>query len=101
MDALSQAGAATSERVWQLPLWDEYKEQLKSEIADLKNVGGRSAGSITAGTFLANFVGEYPFVHFDIAATSFEEKPTQAYHTTGGTGVGVRLMVEYLQHYVK
>ncbi len=101
MDALRQAGEATSERVWQLPLWDEYKEMIKSEIADIKNVGGRPAGSITAGAFLANFVGEYPFVHFDIAATSFEEKPTQAYNIAGGTGVGVRLMVEYLQHYAK
>jgi leucyl aminopeptidase len=98
-DRLSRAGEASAERVWQLPLWDEYHEMIKSEIADLKNIGGRPAGSITAGAFLAAFAGEYPFAHLDIAGTAFAEKPAKPYHASGGTGVGVRLLTEFLRGY--
>lgn len=98
-DRISQAGEAAHERVWQLPLWDEYHEMIKSEIADLKNIGGRPAGSITAGAFLAAFVGEYPFVHLDIAGTAWVDKPAKPYHSHGGTGIGVRLLVEFLRAY--
>src|SRR5690606_13907265 len=66
-DRMIRAGEASGERVWQLPLWDEYHEMIKSEIADIKNMAGRPAGSITAGAFLAAFVGDYPLVHLDIA----------------------------------
>jgi leucyl aminopeptidase len=97
MDRLRKAGEASGERVWQLPLWDEYHQMVKSEIADLKNIGGRPAGSITAGAFLAAFVGEVPFVHLDIAGTAWVDQPAKAYHSPGGTGVGVRLLAEFLR----
>jgi leucyl aminopeptidase len=99
MDRLSEAGDATGERVWQLPLWDEYHQMVKSEIADLKNLAGRPAGSITAGAFLAAFVGDYPFVHLDIAGTAWVDRPAKPYDTFGGTGVGVRLLAEFLREY--
>ena len=98
-DKLSRAGEATAERVWQLPLWDEYHQMVKSEIADLKNLAGRPAGSITAGAFLAAFVGDYPFVHLDIAGTAWVDRPAKPYDTFGGTGVGVRLLAEFLREY--
>jgi leucyl aminopeptidase len=96
MDEISRAGESSGERVWQLPLWDEYHQMIKSEIADLKNIGGRPAGSITAGAFLAAFVGNYPFVHLDIAGTVWADRPAKPYDSPGATGVGVRLLVEYL-----
>jgi leucyl aminopeptidase len=96
-DRLSRAGEASGERVWQFPMWDEYHQMVKSEIADLKNLAGRPAGSITAGTFLAAFVGDYPFAHLDIAGTAWVDRPAKPYDTFGGTGVGVRLLVEFLR----
>jgi leucyl aminopeptidase len=95
-DQISRAGEASGERVWQLPLWDEYHEMVKSEIADLKNLSGRPAGSITAGAFLTAFVGDFPFVHLDIAGTAWVDKPAKPYQSHGGTGAGVRLLVEFL-----
>ena len=65
---------------------------IKSQIADIKNLGGRPAGSITAGAFLAAFVGDYPFVHLDIAGTAWTDHPAKSYESHGGTGVGVRLL---------
>ncbi|HOE71125.1 MAG TPA: leucyl aminopeptidase [Brevefilum sp.] len=93
------AGEQSAERVWELPLWQEYQEMVKSDIADVKNVAGRPAGSITAGAFLAAFAGDFPFAHLDIAATSWLETPIKAYHHKGATGVGVRMMVELLKEY--
>ncbi|MFV9503582.1 MAG: leucyl aminopeptidase [Oscillochloridaceae bacterium umkhey_bin13] len=98
-DGLRVAGDVCGERVWQLPLWDEYRDQIKSEIADMKNIGGRPGGSITAGAFLANFVGDIPFAHLDIAGTAYSDKPSKPYHAPGGTGVGVRLLAEFLRNY--
>lgn len=100
-DQLIAAGEESGERVWQLPLWDEYKEMIKSDIADIKNLGGRAAGSITAGAFLAAFVGDYPFAHIDIAGTGWLDKPNKAYQGKGGQGVGVRLIIEMLKQYKK
>jgi leucyl aminopeptidase len=80
-------------------MWEEYHTMVKSEIADLKNLAGRAAGSITAGTFLAAFVGDYPFVHLDVAGTAWVDRPAKAYDTHGGTGVGVRLLAEFLRKY--
>ena len=100
-DRMIRAGEASHERVWQLPLWDEYHEMIKSEVADLKNLGGRPAGSITAGAFLAAFVGDYPLVHLDIAGTAWVDKPSKAYHVHGGTGVGVHLLTEFLSEYAQ
>lgn len=100
-DKVSSAGDASGERVWQLPMWPEYHEMIKSEIADVKNIGGRAAGSITAGAFLAAFTGDYPFVHLDIAGTAWIDRPTKSYDSPGGTGVGVRLLTEYLRDYTR
>lgn len=98
-DRLSQAGETSGERVWQLPLWDEYAAMIKSQIADLKNIGGRAAGTITAGAFLAEFTGDYPFAHLDIAGTAWVDRPAKPYDTNGGTGIGVRLLIEFLRNY--
>lgn len=100
-DKVSAAGEVSGERVWQLPMWPEYHEMIKSEIADVKNIGGRPAGSITAGAFLATFTGDYPFVHLDIAGTAWNDRPAKSYDSHGGTGVGVRLLTEYLRDYTR
>jgi leucyl aminopeptidase len=97
VDQLVRAGEVSGDRVWQLPLWDEYHQMVKSEVADLKNLAGRPAGSITAGAFLAAFVGDYPFAHIDIAGTAWADKPVKPYDTFGGTGAGVRVLTEYLR----
>lgn len=94
--SLRKAGEATGERVWQLPLWEEYGELMKSDIADMKNSGGPPAGTITAAWFLKNFVGRTRWAHLDIAGTAWEEKGRH-YLPKGATGTGVRLLVEYLR----
>ena len=98
---LEAAGAATSERVWPLPLWDEYDEQIKSDFADVKNTGGRSAGSIAAAKFLQKFAGDMRWAHLDIAATAWIEtapdSPKKAYLPNGASGYGVRLLVRMLR----
>lgn len=97
LDALTESGNAVHERVVELPFWDEYLDDMKSSVADLKNVGGRYAGMITAGKFLEHFV-KSPYVHLDIAGPSFLEA-AQDYKGKGGTGVGIRLLSNYLQNY--
>lgn len=94
---LKAAGEKTYERVWQLPLYDEYEKQIKSDIADVKNVGGKWAGAITAGWFLKKFIGDYKWVHLDIAGTAILEEDLP-YTPKGGSGVGVRLLVEFLKN---
>jgi leucyl aminopeptidase len=96
MDALSAAGNKTYDRVWQLPLYDEYEKLIKSDVADVKNVGGRWGGAITAGWFLKKFIGDYKWVHLDIAGTAIQEE-NQDYIPRGGSGAGVRLLVEFLR----
>ncbi len=93
--ALTTAGEQTGERVWRLPLWPEYRKQLDSSIADIKNTGGRPASTITAGLFLKEFVGDYPWGHLDIAGTAWTEDELP-YHPKGATGIGVRLLIEWL-----
>jgi len=93
---VKRAAERTGEKIWELPLWEEYEEQIKSDIADLKNVGGRPAGTIIAGAFLKKFVGEYPWVHLDIAGPVWTEKD-KPYIPKGATGVGVRLVVQLLR----
>lgn len=92
---LKKAGDQAGERVWEMPLWDEYFEQLKSDVADMRNIGGRGGGMITAGMFLSKFVGDYPWVHLDIASTdwSASERP---YISKGPTAIGTRLLVQFL-----
>lgn len=94
---LENSGMKVYERLVRFPLWREYREQLKSNIADLKNLGGPSAGMITAGQFLKHFT-DYPWVHFDIAGSAFL-KAAEGYRTKEGTGVGVRLVYDFLKHY--
>ena len=86
----------TGERVWAMPLDDDYKEQLKSHVADLKNVGGKWGGAITAAKFLEQFVGSTPWVHLDIAGPSWNDSEN-ATRDTGGTGCFVRTLVAYLE----
>ncbi|BCR03395.1 putative cytosol aminopeptidase [Desulfuromonas versatilis] len=93
---LLKSGEHCGERLWQLPLWEEYAQQIKSDIADVKNTGGRPAGTITAAAFLQKFAEEYTWAHLDIAGTAWEEKG-RPYIPKGATGVGVRLLVEYLR----
>jgi len=90
------AADETGERVWELPLWENYHEQIKSDIADYKNTGGRFAGAITAAAFLSKFVGENPWVHLDIAGPAWtsKEKPCIP---KGASGIPVRLLVEFLR----
>lgn len=98
MDQLKVAGEKTYERVWPLPLYDEYEKLIKSDVADVKNVGGKWAGAITAAWFLKKFVRDYKWVHLDIAGTAILEEP-QEYAPKGGSGVGVRLLVEFLRNW--
>lgn len=93
---LKEAGNKVFERIAEFPFWDEYSEMLKSNIADLKNIGGRQAGAITAGKFLEHFT-DHPFIHLDIAGCAFIEKE-KSYQGQGGTGVGVRLVYEYFRN---
>jgi leucyl aminopeptidase len=96
MDRLRRAGVRAGEQVWQLPLWDEYLEHVKSEVADVKNVGmGRAAGTIAGAAFLVKFVDGYPWVHLDIAGTAWADRE-HPYKSKGGTGVGVRLLTQML-----
>jgi leucyl aminopeptidase len=91
-DRVLQAGRAAGEKVWQLPLYDEYKEQIKSEVADIKNTGGREAGAITAAYFLKEFVQDTPWVHLDMAGVDFYEKE-KGVLTKGASGIPVRTLV--------
>ncbi len=86
------AGNEAGELIWQMPMYDEYKEQNKSDVADIKNVGGRYGGAITAAKFLAEFINDTPWVHLDIAGTSLSEKE-RGYLIKGATGVPVRTLV--------
>jgi len=95
LDAVKRASQATGERVWELPLWEEYYDQIRSDIADIKNVGGRGAGTITAAAFLSKFVGDYPWAHLDIASTAWADEG-RPYTPRGVTGIGVRLLVRFL-----
>jgi len=92
IDRVIAAGAEAGEPIWQMPMYEEYKEQNRSDVADIKNVGGRYAGAITAAQFLAEFVGDTPWVHLDIAGTSMSDKE-RAYLVKGATGVPVRTLV--------
>jgi leucyl aminopeptidase len=94
--ALKKAGEATSERVWPMPLFEEYADQLKSAPADVKNVGGRPAGAITAAKFLEKFVSGKPWIHLDIAGVAFMDAPIH-YLPKEGAGYGVRLLTHYLK----
>lgn len=92
---LLKSGDYTGERLSQAPFWNEYNEELKSDVADLKNVGSPLAGHITAGKFLEHF-SKVPFVHVDIASSGWLDKKTN-YHPKGGTGIGVRMLFNFVK----
>lgn len=93
-----RAGEESGERVWSLPLWDDYREQVKSRVADLKNSAGRPGGAITAAALLAEFARDYPWVHLDIAGTAYSDA-TRPYIPRGGAGVGVRLLTQFARNW--
>jgi leucyl aminopeptidase len=93
VEAVRRASARAGDRSWPMPVYDDYKDQLKSEIADFTNTGGRSAGAITAALFLKEFTQDKPWVHIDIAGTAWAEE-AKPYQPKGATGVGVRTLVE-------
>lgn len=96
IDEVLVAAERAGERGWQLPLWDDYAELIKSDVADIKNSGGRPAGTITAAMFLKEFAEEYPWVHLDIAGTAYSETDL-GYIPKGPTGVPVGTFVEFLR----
>lgn len=104
-EKLLRAGQRVGEPLWRMPLDKAYDRQLKSNVADLKNTGGRSASAVTAARFLAHFSGDWPWAHLDIAGSSlYESGPDQtprSYLTKGGTGIPLRTLVECLRSWAK
>ncbi|MBI5376988.1 MAG: leucyl aminopeptidase [Candidatus Schekmanbacteria bacterium] len=97
---LNEAGNNTHERVWELPVWDDYFDDIKSDVADIKNIGDGSAGTIAGAMFLKQFVDEVPWVHLDIAGTAWIEKKHD-YLARGASGSGIRLFVKFLSLFAK
>ncbi len=98
-DFLKTSGDKVCERIVEFPFWEDYGELIKSEVADIKNVGGRDAGAITAGKFLAKFT-DYPWIHLDIAGPAYVDKKYN-YRGSAGTGVGVRLLFDFIKRKAK
>lgn len=96
MNALMDSGNTVCERIVEFPMWDDYKELLKSEIADMKNIGGPYAGAISAGKFLEHFTS-YPWIHLDIAGPAFMDS-RDSYRGQGGTGWGVRILFDFIKN---
>ena len=94
-DELENASLESGERIWRLPLYEEYRDSLKSDIADIKSTGGRDAGACKAAAFLEEFVGKTPWAHLDIAGTAFltEQK---SHLPKYASGVGIRLLIAFL-----
>lgn len=96
-----KAGDATGERVWELPLWEEYFELIKATYADIQNISKRYAGTITAGMFLKEFADHTKsWAHLDIAGVAYNESGSKPLSPIGATGVGVRLVVEVVKSYL-
>ncbi len=96
---LLEASQETGERVWEMPLYPEYRDQLKSDIADLTNVGGRAGGACVAASFLKHFAKDTPWIHLDIAGVAWvqEHGPKAPYYPKGATGYGVRLLLSFFE----
>jgi len=90
---VQHASELAGDRSWPMPVFADYREQFRSEIADMTNTGGRSAGAITAALFIKEFAGDLPWVHMDIAGTAWADE-ARPYQPKGATGVGVRTMAE-------
>ncbi|HSA75087.1 MAG TPA: aminopeptidase, partial [Candidatus Nitrosocosmicus sp.] len=97
---LISASSTTGEKIWQLPLYEEFFDLIKSNVASMKNIGGRTGGTITAAAFLSNFVDNVPWAHFDIAGTAWTQDGTaeKSYNPKGATGFGIRLILKYLEN---
>jgi leucyl aminopeptidase len=95
MKDMKKASEESGERVWQMPLFEEYRDYIKSDIADLKNSAGRVGSLVTSGFFLKEFAGSTPWVHLDIAGTAWTDKD-KSYTPKGATGIGVRLLLHFL-----
>ncbi|MCI0345620.1 MAG: leucyl aminopeptidase family protein, partial [Chloroflexi bacterium] len=96
VDAILRASEEAGERAWQLPLYDDYRRKIDSEIADIRNIGDRYGGAITAGLFLKEFAGDTPWLHLDIAGPA--RSTADEFETPkGATGVGVRTLVRYIE----
>jgi leucyl aminopeptidase len=93
VEQFRRASERAGDRSWPMPVFDDYKEQFKSEIADFANTGGRAGGAITGALFIKEFSGDLPWVHMDIAGTAWNDE-TKPYQPKGATGVGVRTLVE-------
>ena len=98
--AVRQASELAGDRLWPMPLFDEYLEQLKSESADLMNTGGRLGGAVTAALFLKQFAGDGPWAHLDIAGTSWTDEP-KPWQAKGATGVATRTLVELARTFAR
>src|SRR5919198_1988168 len=98
IDRLAKISQETGEKIWELQLYDEFHEQLRSNVADIKNIGGRPGGAITAAAFLSNFTGDIPWVHLDIAGTAWTQEGTyeRSYNPKGATGFGLRTILKLL-----
>jgi leucyl aminopeptidase len=99
IDKFKKSGNNTHERVWEMPLFDEYKEPIKSDIADLKNTGGKSGSLVSSAYFLFEFAGDTPWVHLDIAGTAWSEKE-KPYVPKGASGIGVRLILDLMKEFI-
>ncbi len=95
--ALEKSGERTDERIWRMPLYPEYKDYLKSSIADIKNSGLRKASAGQGATFIESFIKSVPWAHLDIAGTAYLSE-LKSYHATPATGVGIRLLIDYFEH---
>jgi leucyl aminopeptidase len=98
IDELHNISERTGEKFWELPLYEEFSEQIKSYVADIKNIGGRPGGAITAASFLSNFTNGLPWMHIDIAGTAWTQEGTyeRSYNPKGATGFGIRTLVKLL-----
>ena len=99
-ERMEKAAEYVWERVWEMPLWDDYFEQIKSPVADMKNSGGREGGVMTAAIFLSKFIEDYPWVHLDIASVEWNDKE-RPYIPVGGTAIGARLLIQFLMDFSK
>ncbi|MBM4136813.1 MAG: leucyl aminopeptidase [Nitrospira sp.] len=97
IDSIKKSADRTYERVWEMPLFEEYKEYLKSDIADIKNTGGKNGSLITSAYFLYEFAGDVPWVHLDIAGTAWVEKE-KPYIPKGASGIGIRLLLDFIKN---
>jgi leucyl aminopeptidase len=99
LDRVYEAGRASGDRAWPLPLWSEYRKMVQSDVADIKNTAGRGGGAITAGAFLGAFTNTYRWVHLDIAGVAWNDT-TRSYNSgSGGTGAGVRILAEFMNRW--